>query len=144
MRNKISTFCFLLLGFALLNACGQLESEADVTYFQYLANGADLYKKNCENCHGTKGEGFQNLYPALTDTSYLRENKSKLACMIKYGMSDSLKVNGKWYQEKMPAHTELGPIDIAQIIVYVTNHFGNKQGFYDYKKVQQDLLNCKP
>ena len=51
-------------------------------------------------------------------------------------------VDGEQYEAKMPDHN-FANIDIAQIIVYVTNTFGNKQGTYTQTEVAADLKNCK-
>jgi hypothetical protein len=43
----------------------------------------------------------------------------------------------------MPGNETLADIDIAQVIVYITNSFGNKQGFYDSEIATKDLEKCK-
>ena len=42
----------------------------------------------------------------------------------------------------MPANTQLADIEIAQIIVYIGNSFGNKIGYYDTSEANADLKNC--
>jgi hypothetical protein len=42
----------------------------------------------------------------------------------------------------MPGNNTLADIDIAQVIVYFTNSFGNKQGYYDQSLVTKDLASC--
>lgn len=108
----------------------------------YYTNGRDLYISYCQNCHGAKGEGLAKLAPPLTDTVFLKQNKKKLACWIKNGVSEPMVVAGVKYEAKMPDHN-FANIDIAQIIVYVTNTFGNKQGNYTQNQVAADLSDCK-
>ena len=108
----------------------------------YYTNGRDLYISYCQNCHGAKGEGLAKLAPPLTDTLFLKQNKKKLACWIKNGVSEPMVVAGVKYEAKMPDHN-FANIDIAQIIVYVTNTFGNKQGNYTQNEVAADLSDCK-
>jgi mono/diheme cytochrome c family protein len=108
----------------------------------YYTNGRDLYISYCQNCHGAKGEGLAKLAPPLTDTLFLKHNKKKLACWIKNGVSEPMVVAGVQYEAKMPDHN-FANIDIAQIIVYVTNTFGNKQGNYTQNEVAADLSDCK-
>jgi mono/diheme cytochrome c family protein len=114
----------------------------ELNYQRYFVNGKGLYEKNCQNCHGTNGEGLGMLYPPLTDTVFLSSNRSSLACMIKNGLSGKITVNNLSYETNMPGNADLADIDIAQIIVYITNSFGNKQGFYDLKQVGVDLNGC--
>ncbi len=108
----------------------------------YYANGRDLYITHCQNCHGKNGEGLGELAPPLTDTVYLKDNKDKLACFIKNGLEGPITVGGKVYDEKMPHEKNMADIDIAQLIVYITNSFGNKQGMYSTEQVAADLKNC--
>jgi mono/diheme cytochrome c family protein len=108
----------------------------------YYTNGRDLYIAYCQNCHGAKGEGLARLAPPLTDTLFLKSNKKKLACWIKNGVSEPMVVAGEKFEGKMPDHN-FANIDIAQIIVYITNDFGNKQGNYTQNEVAADLSNCK-
>lgn len=119
------------------------QSAGEIEMAKYMSNGKDLYQARCQNCHGKDGEGLGELAPPLTDTIFLKSNKTKLACFIKNGVNEPMQVNGKIYQEKMPAFKDLHDIDIAQVIVYITNTFGNKQGMYTYEQVANDLKNCR-
>jgi len=106
-------------------------------------NGKGLYEKNCQNCHGTDGKGLGTLYPPLTDSTYLIRNKNKIACIIKNGQNEEIQINNILYQGQMPGNKTLADIDIAQLIVYISNSFGNKQGFYDQTQVGKDLTLCQ-
>jgi mono/diheme cytochrome c family protein len=136
-----------LLSFLLLSAIATMiyscQSPEQITQDMYFANGRELYVKRCQNCHGQKAEGLADLIPPLTDVSYLKQNKNKLACIIKNGLNEKITVDKREFQEKMPAQTNLNDIDIAQIIVYITNSNGNKQGMYSTEAVTADLNKCK-
>lgn len=136
---------FILTGF-MLSVCLMLYSCQNAAQLQqdiYYTNGRDLYIKHCQNCHGTKAEGFGALTPPLTDSTYLKANKSKLACIIKDGLSGPININHKDYNERMPGFPGLASIDIAQLIVFITNAHGNKQGMYTTDQVSADLNNCR-
>lgn len=140
MRSKILMFLLVVFTGMLLYACqqaGQLEQD------MYYTNGRDLYVKRCQNCHGDQGEGLADLIPPLTDTVFLKKNKNNLACIIKNGMSGEIQVDGRKFNEKMRPNADLTDIDIAQLIVYITNANGNKQGMYGTEAVAGDLKNCK-
>lgn len=124
----------------ILNAC---QSEEELTYGRYYVNGKGVYETHCENCHGKEGQGLAELIPALTDTTYLKQNRNRLACFIRYGLTDKIIVNKTTYQGKMPADAHLMDIDVAQVITYITNSFGNRQGIYDVDEVAKDLKDCK-
>jgi mono/diheme cytochrome c family protein len=140
MRNKIIYFIsFISIFIIQLQACNNEES---INYQRYYVNGKGLYEKHCQNCHGGDGKGLGTLYPPLTDTAYLIKNKAKLACVIKNGLNKQVTVNKVTYDEPMPGNISLADIDVAQVIVYITNSFGSKQGFYDSAQVTEDLKNC--
>lgn len=140
MRNIIIYTVCCLAVVSIINAC---QSAGEMEMAKYLSNGKDIYTSRCQNCHGEKGEGLGELAPPLTDTIFLMANKQKLACYIKNGANEPMLVQGKTYQEKMPAFNDLHDIDIAQVLVYITNSFGNKQGMYTYEQIANDLKNCK-
>ncbi|MEO8794351.1 MAG: cytochrome c [Daejeonella sp.] len=141
MRNRLLLFSFFIsAALVVMQSC---QNEQEINYQRYFVNGKGLYETNCQNCHSKDGSGLKGLYPPLTDTKFITSNRNKLACIIKYGMNAKIIVSGKEYQEQMPAKQELSDIDIAQIIVYVSNSFGNKNGFYDTSDANTDLKNCK-
>jgi mono/diheme cytochrome c family protein len=139
MRKKILLVIFSTTICCIIYAC---QSAGEMEQAKYMTGGKDLYIKYCQNCHGAKGEGLGKLAPPLTDTIFLKNNKAQLACIIKNGANEPMVINNKTYEGKMPAFAELHDIDIAKIIVYITNSFGNKQGMYKYEQVAKDLLNC--
>lgn len=141
MRNNwiysilgIFTFSILIL------SC---QSNEEIEHAHYYVNGKTAYETHCQNCHGAKGEGLGLLYPPLTDTTYIAKNKNNLASIIKYGINGELVINGQTYNGEMPAETHLSPIEIAYIINYIGNSFGNKIGHYTLDQVQQDLINTQ-
>jgi mono/diheme cytochrome c family protein len=140
LRNKIIVAVFVLAVAAIVNAC---QNASEIEMAKYLSNGKDIYQARCQNCHGENGEGLGELAPPLTDTTFLQKNKQLLACIIKNGANQEMVIHGKTYHEKMPAFNDLADIDLAQVVVYITNSFGNKQGMYTYEQVANDLSNCK-
>lgn len=142
MRNKLIyglIVCFTIG--VLISSC---KNNSQIEEARYYINGKTTYEKHCQNCHGKKGEGLGLLIPPLTDTNYIANNKNKLAAIIKYGMEGPVTINGRLYDEKMPAETHLTPIEITYIINYIGNSFDNKIGFYTPEQVQQDLIDHRP
>lgn len=140
MRKSILVCLFFSLVIAsILSAC---VNENSIKYQRYYSDGSKLYKVHCGNCHMNDGNGLAALIPPLNDTTYLRNNRKKLACFIVYGLNDSIVINGKEYQNVMPAEKHLAAIDLAKVLTYITNSFGNKQGIYDVKEVEQNLNQC--
>jgi len=140
MRNKLIYFILLAIGFtSIIQSC---QNETSINFKRYYVNGKGIYEKNCQNCHGSDGKGLGTLYPPLTDSTYLKLNKNKLACIIRNGQTGKIKINNISYEGIMPGNETLADIDIAQVVVYISNSFGNKQGFYDSEEVKKDLEKC--
>lgn len=141
MRNKFIFFCFAV--FAAMVSAQSCQSEQQLNYARYYTVGKALYEQHCQNCHAADGSGLEELIPPLTDTAYLKSNKKDLACIIRYGLEGEIIVNGIKYDKPMPAEGHLAPIEIAQIITYITNSFGNSQGLYDVNDAERDLKECR-
>ena len=138
MKGKIIGGICLLAFFAMIYSC---QSDASIEYDRYYSGGAVVYHDHCRNCHGDKGEGLNGLIPPLTDTAFLKSNKAKLAYQLKNGLKDKITVGAKAFDGTMPA-SGLSPIEMAQVITYVTNSFGNKQGVVTGDEVETALKEC--
>lgn len=117
------------------------QSEEKIEFMRYYSAGQELYKTHCQNCHGQNGEGLAALIPPLTDASYLKQHRSQLACYVKNGLKLPILVNGKAYNGQMPPAT-LAPVEIAQVLTYVQNSFGNKAKVHNIEQVNVELGKC--
>ena len=132
--------CISILVAVLVFSC---QSDDEITFNRYYSIGSVIYQNKCQNCHGKDGQGLSALMPPLTDAAYLSANKSTLACIVKYGLkSKIIFVNHKSYDADMPVQ-DIAPIEIAEVLTYVTNSFGNKTGLVSGQQVEGDLVKCK-
>jgi len=139
MKLKVIGAICLLLG-VLLYSC---QSDDEITFRRYYTTGNIVYQNRCQNCHGKDGQGLSALMPPLTDSVFLKTNKANLSCYIKYGLKGKLLiVDKKPFDNDMPA-MDLAPIEIAEVLTYVTNSFGNKMGVVTVQQVSDDLAKCK-
>lgn len=129
-----------LSGFFLILILALLLSDCQPNQHQ---EGERLYLKNCANCHMDTGEGLGALIPPLAGADYLGKNREKLPCILRYGLKDTIVVNGKSYAEEMPAAPVLSDIHITNILNYINNSWGNRQAPYRLEEVQQLLDNCR-
>jgi mono/diheme cytochrome c family protein len=118
------------------------QSEQDIEFRRYYSAGQVVYQTRCQNCHGKEGQGLAALIPSLNDADFLKDNHSQLPCYLKNGLSGNIIIHSNTYNGKMPA-SGLAPIDIAQVLTYVQNSFGNQLGLYDIKQVEANLKTCK-
>ncbi len=104
--------------------------------------GERLYKTHCANCHMDQGGGLGALIPPLAGADYLAKNRDKLACMIRYGLKDTIVVNGKTYAEQMVGNEKLNDIQIANVVNYVLQSWGNNVPPLTFEAAQKALENC--
>lgn len=139
MKKLIVTGAIFGLLTMLITSC---LSDNEIEFKRYYSTGAVLYQSHCQNCHGDNGEGLSALIPPLTDSAYLKKNIHQLSCYVFNGLNEPVKINGKVYQDKMPP-SGLGPIELARVLTYVGNSFGNKLGLVRFEQVTEDLKACK-
>jgi len=88
--------------------------DKEFTKDELMALGADVYTKRCSACHQVSGQGLPPTFPALVG--------SKVVTGPVAGQIDILK-NGR---NMMPAFgNQLPPKDIAAVITYTRNTWGN-------------------
>jgi mono/diheme cytochrome c family protein len=126
----------------LLILAASCQSEQSLEFARYYSSGSLVYQSHCQNCHGANGEGLNALIPPLTDTIFIKNNIHLLPCLVKNGLSGKIIINKREFIGKMPPN-DLAPIDIANVLTYVANSFGNKRGAIDVTQVGNDLNNCK-
>ncbi len=118
------------------------QNEQTIEFKRYYSSGAVVYQTHCQNCHGTSGQGLSSLIPPLTDSMYLRKNKKNLACSVKFGLKGFVTINGKTFDDAMPGN-DLSTIEIAQVLTYIGNSFGNELGTINEQSAAAELSKCK-
>ena len=118
------------------------QSDEQIEFKRYYSSGSLIYQNHCQNCHGAKGQGLSALIPPLTDSIYLKANRYRLACFIKYGLKGPITINKKTFDDQMPVQ-DLTSIEIAEVLTYVGNSFGNKLHTINDDEVQVALTKCK-
>ena len=97
---------------------------APVTKAELMARGKRVFEANCMACHQGSGEGIANVFPPLAKSDFLMADKNRSIQIVSKGLSGSIKVNGKTFNSVMPAQA-LNNEDIASVLTYVRNSFGN-------------------
>ncbi len=119
-------------------ALNKLSTADQYKYQKYIIQGRDLYTTNCASCHQADGKGVKKLIPPLAGSDYLKSNQAKSVHLIKYGASEAITVNGIAYQPTMPPHA-LSSLEIAEIMTYINNSWGNEFGFVNGRQVKEHL-----
>ena len=138
MKTLLIILTFAAVAFSLASC----ENENNIEFKRYYSSGAVVYQNHCQNCHGENGQGLSALIPPLSDSAYLRKNLVSLPCYIKNGLKGQITVKGKTFEDVMPAN-DLSPVELAQVLTYIGNSFGNKLNTIDEQSVQKNLAGCK-
>jgi mono/diheme cytochrome c family protein len=91
-----------------------------------IKRGKEVYTLNCQNCHMEDGMGMPETNPPLAKADYIKKPANALIGIILKGQSDEVVVNGKKYNTMMPAQEYLTDVQIADVLNYVRNSWGNK------------------
>lgn len=91
-----------------------------------IAAGKLVYTQYCLSCHMADGGGVENMNPPLIKTSFINGDKSKLVSVLLNGLSQQ-EINGETYNNVMASFSYLTDKQIADVLTYVRNSFGNKK-----------------
>ncbi len=100
-----------------------------------MLSGKTVYNKSCLSCHQADGAGVQRLNPPLINTDYVLGDKKRLIDIVLNGFNEEVEINGEYYNNAMPPHNFLNDQEIADVLTYVRNSFGNKATPIDVSEV---------
>ncbi len=104
-------------------AAGTLSLEEQVNA------GKSLFTGTCSVCHQTAGEGMAGVFPPLAKSDFLLDkSKAEVIGVVLNGLTGPVKVNGQDYNSVMPAMSQLTDDEVANILTYVQNSWGNPGG----------------
>ncbi|WP_138989307.1 cytochrome c [Larkinella sp. C7] len=101
--------------------------------------GHKVYEQYCLTCHQADGGGVPNLNPPLKQTDWVQGDKTRLINVILKGLQEPIEINGETFDNVMPAHDFLSDKEIADVLTFIRNSFGNKADAItaeDVKKVR--------
>jgi mono/diheme cytochrome c family protein len=99
-------------------------SDGPKSKTERIALGRRLFTSICAACHQPTGQGRPNLFPPLAGSDYLNADKNRAINIVIYGRQGEVVVNGTKYNNNMPMFP-LSDQDIANVLTYVYNSFGN-------------------
>jgi mono/diheme cytochrome c family protein/glucose/arabinose dehydrogenase len=105
--------------------------------------GKEIYAKEgyCSTCHQPDGKGLSSSgFPPLTGTNWVSGSDERLIKVVLKGLLGPLEVNGKKYPGQVPM-TPFGGLlkdeEVAAVLTYVRNSFGNQGAAVSPAKVKQ-------
>ena len=105
--------------------------------------GKAIYAREgyCTTCHQADGQGLQaSGFPPLAGTKWVTGSEERIIKVVLNGLHGPLEVNGKTFTGDVPM-TPFGAIlkddEIAAVVTYVRNSFGNKASVVTPARVKQ-------
>jgi mono/diheme cytochrome c family protein len=90
-----------------------------------MKRGQAVYSRTCIACHQPTGMGLPPVFPPLAGSEWVAMSASIPVRNILQGMQGAVTVKGVTYNSMMPPVAGLTDRDIADVVTYVRNSFGN-------------------
>lgn len=91
-----------------------------------MERGKKLYDLYCMSCHMPDGTGVPRLNPPLSKTSWVLGDKKRIINVVLKGLDEQVEIDGEVYQNVMAPHDFMTDQEVADVLTYVRNSFGNK------------------
>ena len=104
--------------------------------------GAEVYSRegHCITCHQPDGEGLPAaMFPPLSKTKWVEGSEDRLIKLTLHGLLGPIEIKGKKYPGQVPmtAFKQLSDKELAAVLTYVRNTFGNKAPMVTPAKVKE-------
>ena len=90
-----------------------------------MDSGKVVYSSQCASCHQVNGLGIPGINPPLNGKA-VNGDKTTLIDIFIHSQDTLKALNGKQYQHSMPGGTVMKDQEIADVLTYIRNSFGNK------------------
>ena len=91
-----------------------------------MERGKKVYDLYCQSCHMPDGSGVPRLNPPLAKASWVVGDKKRIITVVLKGLEEQVEIDGEYYQNVMAPHDFLSDQEVADVLTYVRNSFGNK------------------
>jgi mono/diheme cytochrome c family protein len=128
-KSIVILFLFVPVSFLFLNKSkdfAEKDVEIKSSYQKSSLPGEKVYKQYCISCHQADGGGVPNMNPPLINTTYVLGDKEHLIKILLKGLNENIEIDGETFTNPMPALNILKDQEIADVLTYVRNSFGNK------------------
>jgi len=136
MQRRAVACLFLMIIF--IAACND-----DAISRATMDNGKKVYDRYCLGCHMENAMGVPGLNPPLVNSDLLLKDKAKSIRVVLKG-SEELKGEPKTgYRNTMASLINLSDEEIADVLTFARNSFGNKASAVSSTEVKTERANLK-
>ena len=103
--------------------------KKDKNLLNAYRKGRDQYAVSCGACHQADGKGLPHMAPTLAKSDWVTGDATRLIGVAVHGLMGPIKVNGKaveGFPQIMPPHGFMKDDQLADILTYVRNAWGNQ------------------
>jgi mono/diheme cytochrome c family protein len=108
-----------------------------------VTRGKQVYLEQCLACHQADAGGVPGMNPPLIKTKQILGEKTALIKIVLNGMQ-GVQIDGEDYHGVMAPHPDLTDQQIADVLTYVRNSFGNKASAVTAAQVKNVRATNKP
>ncbi len=109
----------------IVSACNS-HTERPFEPNKLISHGQQVYVEYCAECHQMDGTGWSNLYPKLAGNPVVtNDNPVPVIVTVTYGQGSMMGFRGELTEE-----------EIAAVISYIRNAWGNKAIPVDSRQIQ--------
>jgi nitrite reductase (NO-forming) len=122
-------------------------AAGNLTLDDQVKAGQALFAGTCSVCHQANGAGLPGVFPPLAKSDFLAADLKRAMGVVLNGLTGKVAVNGQEYNSVMPPMTQLNDDEVANILTYVLNSWGNPGGRVskdDVKKQRAVPVNAPP
>jgi nitrite reductase (NO-forming) len=113
---------------AAVTSATQSAAAGSLTQEEQVKAGQVLFAGTCSVCHQANGAGLPGVFPPLAKSDYLAADVKRAIGFVLRGLTGKVTVNGQEYNSVMPPMTQLNDDEVANILTYVINSWGNPGG----------------
>ena len=103
-------------------------ANGTLTLQDQIKAGEALFAGTCSVCHQANGAGIPSVFPPLAKSDYLAADLQRTIGIPLHGLTGKVVVNGTEYNSVMPPMTQLNDDEVANILTFVLNSWGNPGG----------------
>jgi nitrite reductase (NO-forming) len=109
----------------VVSAVTTAAEKGKLTLAEQIAAGQALFNGTCSVCHQTTGQGLEGVFPPLAKSDFLMSDVKRAVGILLNGLTGPVTVNGKTFNSVMPPMSQLNDDEVANILSFVQNSWGN-------------------